>query len=80
MAEESPDRVILFIIDGLAVGANDRIDMPHYNGLKSEGVYYRTMYLPPAGHPEKNEESLELLAAQPDADVGHAVYRERGHP
>ncbi len=56
MAEESPDRVILFIIDGLAVGANDRIDMPHYNALKSEGVYYRTMYLPPAGHPEKNEE------------------------
>ena len=31
---EAPDRVILFIIDGLSVEAPDKIDMPHYNALK----------------------------------------------
>ena len=44
-AQEAPDRVILFIIDGLAVGAPDRIEMPNYNALKKEGVYYQAMHL-----------------------------------
>jgi len=51
--QEAPDRVILFIIDGLAVKAPERIDMPHYNALKKEGVYYEAMHLPLPGHPEK---------------------------
>ena len=51
--QEAPDRVILFIIDGLAVKAPERIDMPHYNALKKEGVYYEAMHLPLPGQPEK---------------------------
>ena len=51
--QEAPDRVILFIIDGLAVGASDRIDMPNYNSLKKEGVFYKAMHLVLPGHPEK---------------------------
>lgn len=51
--QEVPDRVILFIIDGLSVKAPERIDMPHYNALKKEGVYYKAMHLPLPGHPEK---------------------------
>ena len=51
--QESPDHVILFIIDGLAVGASDRIDMPNYNALKKEGVFYKAMHLVLPGHPEK---------------------------
>ena len=54
--QDSPDRVILFVIDGLAVGAPDRIEMPAYNALKKEGVYYREMHLILAGHPEKSDE------------------------
>lgn len=53
---EAPDRVILFIIDGLSVEAPEKIDMPHYNALKKEGVYYKAMHLPLAGHPEKSSE------------------------
>ena len=48
-----PDRVILFIIDGLASEAPARIDMPHYNALKKQGVYYQAMHLVLPGHPEK---------------------------
>ena len=51
--QESPDRVILFIIDGLAVGAPDRIEMPNYNALKKEGVFYQAMHLVLPGHPDK---------------------------
>ena len=54
--QEVPDRVILFIIDGLAVKAPERIEMPHYNALKQEGVYYEAMHLPLPGHPDKGEE------------------------
>lgn len=52
-AAEAPDRVILFIIDGLAGGAPDRIAMPAYNALREQGVYYEAMHLPLPGHPEK---------------------------
>ena len=52
-AQETPDRVILFIIDGLSPEAPERIKMPHYNALKQKGVYYKTMHLPLPGHPEK---------------------------
>ena len=53
--QEAPDRVILFIIDGLATEAPDRIDMPNFNALKKEGVYYQAMHLVLPGHPEKGE-------------------------
>ena len=51
--QDSPDRIILFIIDGLATDAPARIDMPNYNSLKKEGVYYQAMHLILPGHPEK---------------------------
>ena len=51
--QEAPDRIILFIIDGLAVQAPERVEMPHYNVLKQEGVYYEAMHLPLPGHPDK---------------------------
>ena len=52
-AQKAPDRVILFIIDGLSPEAPKRIEMPHYNALKQTGAYYKAMHLPLPGHPEK---------------------------
>ena len=52
-AQEAPDRIILFIIDGVAVGAPDRFEMPHYNALKKDGVFYQAMHLVLPGHPDK---------------------------
>ncbi|MEP4077996.1 sulfatase-like hydrolase/transferase [Haloferula sp.] len=51
--QETPDRIILFIIDGLSPQAPERIEMPHYNALKEKGAYYKSMHLPLPGHPEK---------------------------
>ena len=51
--QETPDRVILFIIDGLSPQAPERIEMPHYNRLKEKGVSYKAMHLPLPGHPDK---------------------------
>ena len=50
---EPPERVVLFIIDGLAAEAPARIDMPRYNALKKQGVYYQAMHLILPGHPKK---------------------------
>ena len=55
-AQEPAERVILFIIDGLATEAPARIDMPRYNQLKNQGVYYQTMHLVLPGHPKKSPE------------------------
>ena len=55
-AQEPPDRVILFIIDGLAAEAPTRIEMPRYNELKKQGVYYQAMHLVLPGHPKKSPE------------------------
>lgn len=52
----SPNRVILFIIDGLAVGTLERFKMPALQQLAKEGVHYQEMHLPLPGHPEKSEE------------------------
>ena len=54
--QEPAERVILFIIDGLAAEAPSRIDMPRYNQLKNQGVYYQTMHLVLPGHPKKSPE------------------------
>lgn len=53
VAKPTPERVILFILDGLSTEAPERIDMPYYNALMKEGVYYKAMHLPLPGHPEK---------------------------
>ena len=55
-AQEPPDRVILFIIDGLAAEAPTRIEMPRYIELKEQGVYYQAMHLVLPGHPKKSPE------------------------
>lgn len=47
----NPRRVILLVIDGLAQGAIERIPLPNLEKLKSEGTYYKTLYLPLAAHP-----------------------------
>ena len=54
--QEPTERVILFIIDGLAAEAPTRIDMPRYNQLKKQGVFYQTMHLVLPGHPKKSPE------------------------
>ena len=54
--QQPAERVILFIIDGLAAEAPARIDMPRYNQLKNQGVYYQTMHLVLPGHPKKSLE------------------------
>jgi hypothetical protein len=46
-----PRRTILLVIDGLAVGAIERLPMVHLEKLKAEGVYYRELVLPLAAHP-----------------------------
>lgn len=51
----APERVILFIIDGLAVGALERFEMPVSRQLAKEGTRYQGMHLPLPGHPEKSE-------------------------
>ena len=53
--QEAPERVILLIIDGLAAEAPARIEMPIYNALKQEGVYYQAMHLILPGHPDKSD-------------------------
>lgn len=50
-----PERVILFIIDGLSVEGPARIDMPNFNALKAQGTYYKEMHLTLPGHPEKSD-------------------------
>lgn len=53
--EPIPERVILFIIDGLSVEGPARIDMPNFNALKTQGTYYKEMHLTLPGHPEKSD-------------------------
>lgn len=45
------ERVILFIIDGLADQAPKRLPMPHLQKLAERGCSYGTMHLPLPGHP-----------------------------
>jgi hypothetical protein len=44
-------RVILFIIDGLAVAAPDEIEMPNLRRLSKQGCRYRAVHLPLPAHP-----------------------------
>jgi hypothetical protein len=45
------ERVILFIIDGLAKDAPERIPMPELQKLAEQGCTYSAMHLPLPGHP-----------------------------
>ncbi len=47
-----PERTILFIIDGMPSGLNQRIYMPNLDILRHEGVLFREVYLPLAAHPD----------------------------
>ncbi|MBC7914200.1 MAG: alkaline phosphatase family protein [Pyrinomonadaceae bacterium] len=53
--QTKPERTILFIIDGLPAGIEQRIEMPNLLALKYEGVSYEEVYLPLAGHPAYSE-------------------------
>jgi len=47
----SPQRVILFISDGLPVGAPERVPLPVFLDLKKRGCYYPSVQVIPAAHP-----------------------------
>lgn len=51
-----PDRTIMFVIDGLASGVHEKIDMPALEALIGEGVLFSEVYLPLADHPEYSAE------------------------
>lgn len=52
--ENKPPMTIMLIIDGLASGAIDRIPLKHLKQLKTQGTYYKELYLPLAAHPDKS--------------------------
>ncbi len=52
--ENPPDRIILFIHDGMPVGAADRVPLPLLQQLKQLGVYYDSLYVSLAAHPAFN--------------------------
>jgi hypothetical protein len=47
-----PDRTILFIMDGLSIGAPERIPLPNFQNLKKQGCYYKVVHVPLAAHPK----------------------------
>ncbi|MDX9880507.1 MAG: sulfatase-like hydrolase/transferase [Prolixibacteraceae bacterium] len=50
-AAERPDRVILFMIDGLHWEAPQKLDMPFFNSLVREGTYVQKSYMIIPHHP-----------------------------
>ena len=52
--EEQPPKTILLILDGLAVGAIDRIPLPNLQKLKKRGCYYQAVHLPLPAHPPRS--------------------------
>lgn len=64
-APPAPDRVILFTIDGLAVEAPRRLQMPNLNRLAQAGCYYQAMHLPLPGHP-KNDPRYPWSCSMPN--------------
>lgn len=47
-----PDRAILFLMDGLCVGAPEKLPLPNFQNLKKEGCYYKAVHLPLPAHPK----------------------------
>lgn len=52
-----PERVILFVIDGLHVDAPDRLDMPHFSDLAMNGTKIKNTVVLMPGHPTHGEYS-----------------------
>lgn len=50
-AQQKPDRVILFMIDGLHWEAPEKIDMPNFNSLIKQGTYIQKSYVILPHHP-----------------------------
>lgn len=64
-SKPSSKRVILFIIDGLAIDAPELFDMPNWSRLAREGSRYRAMHLPLPGHP-KNDPRYPWSCSMPN--------------
>jgi hypothetical protein len=47
-----PDRTIIFIMDGLCIGAPERIPLPNFLNLKKQGCYYEAVHVPLPAHPK----------------------------
>ena len=76
LGQEAPNRVILFIIDGLAVGAPDRIEDAKLQRPQERRRLLPSNALGAAGASgQRAGLPLELLFAQPDVNVWHAIYR-----
>ncbi len=58
-------RVILFVIDGLAARAPERFSMPNLLRLAGEGCRYEAMHLPLPGHP-KNDPRYPWSCSMPN--------------
>jgi hypothetical protein len=50
-----PNRTILFIMDGLCVGAVERIPLPNFQNLTKRACYYKVVHVPLAAHPKDNK-------------------------
>jgi hypothetical protein len=55
-AREAPERTILYIIDGLAEGAPEKMPLANIEELKKRGCYYKAVYLPLPDHPPQSED------------------------
>ncbi len=71
-----PDRTILFIMDGLCVGAPERIPLPNFQNLKKQGCYYKEVHAPLAAHPKgKNFYSHTCSVGNPVMMTGTVLFR-----
>ncbi|MCD8186865.1 MAG: alkaline phosphatase family protein [Rikenellaceae bacterium] len=52
---KKPERTILFTIDGMTSGMEERIDMPNFSALIREGVWYKEVHLPLPAHPVQSD-------------------------
>lgn len=50
----APERTILFIIDGLAEGAPEKMPLVNIEKLKKQGCYYKAVHLPLPDHPPQS--------------------------
>jgi hypothetical protein len=52
----SPHLTILFIIDGMACGTLERLDLPMLHDIRDNGVYFPDLALPLPAHLERNDD------------------------
>jgi poly(3-hydroxybutyrate) depolymerase len=53
---EAPERTILYIIDGLAEGAPEKMPLANIEELKKRGCYYKAVHLPLPDHPPQSDD------------------------